>query len=196
MTKWEVKEYLTKIYNVPVKKVGRVPVEPTTTAAAASQCSRNQLGTDPFATASLGYSAAGIRELEKQSIRCLEVVNCFLEVAAPAVVSGACASKPVHNADSYYGVRTPGDEPSSPPTIDLPPPTVLVRYRSVFPLIYRSGPCRFPRQVMTQNFEGKRKRIMGKRSIVPYKRPNFKKAIVTFASPQGTPSKGSPSVPS
>lgn len=22
MTKWEVKEYLTKIYNVPVKKVG------------------------------------------------------------------------------------------------------------------------------------------------------------------------------
>ncbi|CAN0480399.1 unnamed protein product, partial [Hapterophycus canaliculatus] len=33
---------------------------------------------------------------------------------------------------------------------------------------------------MTQNYEGKRKRIMGKRSIVPYKRPNFKKAIVTF----------------
>eukprot|EP00752_Nemacystus_decipiens_P007638 g6827.t1 len=34
------------------------------------------------------------------------------------------------------------------------------------------------KKVMTQNFEGKRKRIMGKRSIVPYKRPNFKKAIL------------------
>lgn len=46
-------------------------------------------------------------------------------------------------------------------------------------------------QVMTQNFEGKRKRIMGKRSIVAYKRPNFKKAIVTFSSPQWTPKKTS-----
>lgn len=39
-------------------------------------------------------------------------------------------------------------------------------------------------QVMTQNYEGKRKRILGKRSVVSYKRPNYKKAIVTFASPQ------------
>lgn len=42
-------------------------------------------------------------------------------------------------------------------------------------------------QVMTQNFEGKRKRILGKRSIMRYKRPNFKKAIVTFETPQWSP---------
>lgn len=40
---------------------------------------------------------------------------------------------------------------------------------------------------MTQNYEGKRKRILGKRSVVAYKRPNFKKAIVTFENPQWLP---------
>lgn len=33
---------------------------------------------------------------------------------------------------------------------------------------------------MTQNFEGKRKRIMGKRKIINYKRASFKRAIVTL----------------
>lgn len=43
----------------------------------------------------------------------------------------------------------------------------------------------FPdRQVMTQNFEGKRKKILGKRSLVHYKRPNFKRAIVTLDVPR------------
>lgn len=140
------------------------------------------------------YSAAGIRELEKCSIRRLELVNCFPEVAAPAVASGRMKASGYTN--SFFGEGKQGGEQSNEPTTDLPPPTVFVPYCSVFPLISRSGPCRFPRQVMTQNFEGKRKRIMGKRSIVPYKRPNFKKAIVTFTSPQWTPNKGPRSLPS
>ncbi|KAG5182612.1 ribosomal protein L23/L15e core domain-containing protein [Tribonema minus] len=36
------------------------------------------------------------------------------------------------------------------------------------------------KKVMTQNFLGKRKRIQGSRSIISYKRPDFKKAIVTL----------------
>mmetsp|Transcript_6257 Transcript_6257/g.18962 ORF Transcript_6257/g.18962 Transcript_6257/m.18962 type:complete len:105 (+) Transcript_6257:133-447(+) len=35
-------------------------------------------------------------------------------------------------------------------------------------------------KVMTQNWLGKRKRLTGKRRIVGYARPDFKKAIVTF----------------
>lgn len=35
-------------------------------------------------------------------------------------------------------------------------------------------------QVMTQNFEGKRKRLLGKRKIINYKRASFKRAIVTL----------------
>jgi len=34
---------------------------------------------------------------------------------------------------------------------------------------------------MTENFMGKRKRITGKRKMFPYARPNYKRAIVTFA---------------
>mmetsp|Transcript_6548 Transcript_6548/g.20806 ORF Transcript_6548/g.20806 Transcript_6548/m.20806 type:complete len:119 (+) Transcript_6548:115-471(+) len=37
------------------------------------------------------------------------------------------------------------------------------------------------RKVMTENFMGKRKRITGKRKMFPYARPNYKRAIVTFA---------------
>ncbi|KAJ8602048.1 hypothetical protein CTAYLR_002760 [Chrysophaeum taylorii] len=35
-------------------------------------------------------------------------------------------------------------------------------------------------KIMTQNFLGRRKRLMGKRLVVGYARPDFKKAIVTF----------------
>jgi len=36
------------------------------------------------------------------------------------------------------------------------------------------------KKVMTQNMLGPRKRIIGKRKIFYYKRPDFKRAIVTF----------------
>ncbi|CAM9515515.1 unnamed protein product [Sphacelaria rigidula] len=36
------------------------------------------------------------------------------------------------------------------------------------------------KKVMTQNFEGKRKRLMGKRKMINYKRASFKRAIVTL----------------
>ena len=37
---------------------------------------------------------------------------------------------------------------------------------------------------MTENFDGKRKRISGKRRVFTYSRPNYKRAIVTFAPGQ------------
>ncbi|CAM9929556.1 unnamed protein product [Discosporangium mesarthrocarpum] len=36
------------------------------------------------------------------------------------------------------------------------------------------------KKVTTQNFEGKRKRLQGKRRVYAYKRPDYKKAIVTL----------------
>lgn len=36
------------------------------------------------------------------------------------------------------------------------------------------------KKVMTQNFDGKRKRLLGKRKIINYKRASFKRAIVTL----------------
>ncbi|CAM9599125.1 unnamed protein product, partial [Choristocarpus tenellus] len=36
------------------------------------------------------------------------------------------------------------------------------------------------KNVTTQNFDGKRKRIAGKRRVISYKRPDYKKAIVTL----------------
>jgi ribosomal protein L23 len=36
------------------------------------------------------------------------------------------------------------------------------------------------KRVMTQNYLGKRKRIFGLRKIISYKRPDYKKAIVTL----------------
>ena len=35
------------------------------------------------------------------------------------------------------------------------------------------------KRVMTQNYMGKRKRLMGQRGVWSYKRPDFKRAIVT-----------------
>jgi large subunit ribosomal protein L23 len=43
------------------------------------------------------------------------------------------------------------------------------------------------KKVMTQNFMGKRKRMYGTRTIVGYKRPDFKKAIVTLDLEQRSP---------
>jgi large subunit ribosomal protein L23 len=36
------------------------------------------------------------------------------------------------------------------------------------------------KRVMTQNYMGKRKRILGARGVWAYKRPDFKRAIVTI----------------
>ena len=69
----------------------------------------------------------------------------------------------------------------------LPPPlATLGRVRALCPPFFFTFVF-ISAKVMTQNYEGKRKRILGKRSVVAYKRPNFKKAIVTFENPQWLP---------
>lgn len=56
---------------------------------------------------------------------------------------------------------------------ETPPPQVREYLEKIYGLPVR--------KVMTENFMGKRKRITGKRKMFPYARPNYKRAIVTFA---------------
>ena len=56
---------------------------------------------------------------------------------------------------------------------EKPPPQVREYLEKIYGLPVR--------KVMTENFMGKRKRITGKRKMFPYARPNYKRAIVTFA---------------
>lgn len=153
MTKWEVKEYLTKIYNVPVKKVRRLPANRGMSLA---------VGAYPWFGFDCSFSLSAFFVKYAASLdACSSPSARFIAAAEKDPMLGADAHR-----ESTLGHSSA--------------------------LIFRSGDsvgCSLSvfSQVMTQNFEGKRKRIMGKRSNAPYKRPNFKKAIVTFSSPQWTP---------